>query len=262
VGLLTVGVSGAALASGTRPVGVKEVKVALGKLPRVLDGYTIAQITDIHVGPTIGRAFIEEIVAKVNAVRPDLVAITGDLVDGSVAELGDFVRPLEKLRAKDGVFFVTGNHEYYSGANEWIRFLEALGIKVLANERVPIRGDVGFDLAGVHDYSAGRFGDGPDLKKALLGRDPARALVLLAHQPKHILEAAELGVDLQLAGHTHGGQLWPWAYLVKLQQPYVAGLHLHGRAQIYVSSGTGYWGPPMRMLAPAEITKVVLNTDG
>jgi predicted MPP superfamily phosphohydrolase len=218
------------------------------------------QITDIHVGPTIGGAFMEELVAKVNALRPDVVAITGDLVDGSVSQLGDFVRPLGKLQAKDGVYFVTGNHEYYSGVDEWTAFVESLGIKVLANERVRVRGDdAGFDLAGVHDWSAGQFGAGPDLKRATTGRDETRALVLLAHQPRQVLEAAKLGVDLQISGHTHGGQLWPWTYAVKLQQPYVAGLHAHGSAQIYVSSGTGYWGPPMRLFVPAEITCIELS---
>jgi len=247
-----------AIASGLRPVEVKRVKVALGKLPAALDGYTIVQLSDVHVGPTIGLAFIEELVAKVNALKPDLVAITGDLVDGSVAALGDLVRPLEKLRTKDGVYFVTGNHEYYSGAEEWVRFLGSLGVRVLENERVAIGATAGFDLAGVNDWTAHQFGEGADLKRAVAGRDASRALVLLAHQPKQIEEAAQLGVDLQLSGHTHGGQLFPFNYLVGLQQPYVEGLHNHGRAQIYVSSGTGYWGPPMRLLAPAEITKIEL----
>ena len=262
VGVSTLGVSAAALVGGLRPVGVKPVKVALGKLPRALGGYVIAQITDIHVGPTIGRAFIEELVEKVNALSPDLIAITGDLVDGSVADLAELVRPLARLRARDGVFFVTGNHEYYSGVTEWLHFLGTMGIRVLANERVAIRGESGFDLAGVHDWSAPRVAERPDLKKALAGRDPSRTLVLLAHQPRHILEAEPLGVDLQLSGHTHGGQIWPWRYMVKLQQPYVEGLHRHGNAHIYVSSGTGYWGPPMRLFAPAEITRIEIVREG
>jgi uncharacterized protein len=258
-GALTLGASGTALAGGVRAVGVKTVRISLPKLPRDLDGYRIVQISDVHVGPTIGRAFFDDMIDKINALSPDLVAITGDLVDGSVAELGELVRPLQRIRAKDGVFFVTGNHEYYSGAEEWMRFLETLGIRVLRNERVRVRGDAGFDLAGVHDYGAAQFGPGPDLKKALAGRDPSRALVLLAHQPRHVLEAAKLGTDLQLSGHTHGGQLWPWRYMVYLQQPYVEGLHRHDQAQIYVSRGTGYWGPPMRLLAPAEITNIELT---
>jgi predicted MPP superfamily phosphohydrolase len=253
VGVVTLGVSGVALASGLRAAAVKRVRVALGKWPRALDGYRIVQLSDIHVGPTIGRAFMEDLVRRVNALSPDLVAITGDLVDGSVEELGDLVRPLADLKAKDGVFFVTGNHEYYSGAEQWMHFLTTLGVEVLNNDRVTIRG---FDLAGVPDWSAGGFSEAPDLARALAGRDPNRPCILLAHQPKQIVLADELGVDLQLSGHTHGGQLFPFRYLVGLQQPYVAGLHVHRRAQIYVSSGTGYWGPPMRLAAPAEITDI------
>jgi predicted MPP superfamily phosphohydrolase len=189
-----------------------------------------------------------------------MVVITGDLVDGSVAELEPHVEPLKRLRAKDGVYFVTGNHEYYSGANAWIAHLESLGIRVLRNERVPIRGEHGFDLAGVDDWTAHQFGGehGMNLEKALSGRDPDRAVVLLAHQPKAIVEAGARGVDLQLSGHTHGGQLFPFNFLVGLQQPYVAGLHDHGATKIYVSRGTGYWGPPMRVGAPAEITRIEL----
>src|SRR5262249_40460007 len=157
-------------------------------------------------------AFMEDLVRRVNELGPDLVAITGDLVDGSVEDLGELVRPLEQLRAKDGVYFVTGNHEYYSGASEWMQFLATLGVKVLANERVAVRGAAGFDVAGVHDWSAGQFGPGPDLARALAGRDTSRACVLLAHQPKQIEEADHLGVDLQLSGHTHGGQLFPFRY--------------------------------------------------
>jgi predicted MPP superfamily phosphohydrolase len=187
-----------------------------------------------------------------------MVCITGDLVDGSVGELGHLVAPLADLRAKDGVFFVTGNHEYYSGADAWIAHVRKLGVRVLRNERVPIRGEQGFDLAGIDDATAHHFGHGADLRGALRGRDPSRAVVLLAHQPKAIAEAADLGVDLQLSGHTHGGQLFPFNYLVKLQQPYVDGLHARAKTQIYVSRGTGWWGPPMRVMAPAEITRLTL----
>jgi hypothetical protein len=243
-----------------RGAAVRSVRVALGRLPKKLDGFVVVQLTDVHVGPTIGRAFIEEIVRKTNELSPDVVAITGDLVDGSVAELREHVAPLAGLKARHGVFFVTGNHEYYSGADAWIAELGRLGIRVLQNERVELRvGDDVIDLAGVDDHSARRVvGHGPDLEKALRGRDPTRELILLAHQPKAIFEASAKGVGLQLSGHTHGGQLWPWTYLVYLQQPYVSGLHRHGDAQVYVSCGTGYWGPPMRVGAPAEITKLTL----
>ncbi len=165
----------------------QEVEVTLAKLPRALDGFSIAQLSDIHVGPTIGRAFIEDVVRTTNAFTPDLVAITGDLVDGSVAELRDAVAPLANLASKHGTFFVTGNHEYYAGVDEWTAHLPSLGIKVLRNERVAVGGEAGFDLAGIDDYtSAGFPGHGPDLPRALAGRDAARELVLLAHQPKAV----------------------------------------------------------------------------
>ncbi|CAN5925458.1 metallophosphoesterase [soil metagenome] len=256
--LAGLGASGAGLASVLSPVAVRRVRVAIDRLGKAKAGYRIVQITDVHVGPTIGREFIEGVVARINALKPDLVAITGDLVDGSVAELEAHVAPLAKLVAKDGVFFVTGNHEYYSGADEWIAHLGKLGVRVLRNEHVQIAGEGGFDLAGIDDASARGNGHGPDLRKALAGRDDSRACVLLAHQPRGIDLADVLGVDLQLSGHTHGGQMIPWNFLVRLQQPFVAGLHKLARAQIYVSCGTGYWGPPMRVGAPAEITEIEL----
>jgi predicted MPP superfamily phosphohydrolase len=206
----------------------------------------------------IGKDFIEDIVRRVNALTPDVIAITGDLVDGSVEELAEHVAPLAKLSAKHGVYFVTGNHEYYSGAEEWIAHLRKLGVHVLRNERVRIGGDEGFDLAGIDDHSSAVFGHGPDLPKALAGRDADRACVLLAHQPRGVNLADSLGVDLQLSGHTHGGQMFPWNLAVRLQQPFVAGIHKLTHAQIYVSRGTGYWGPPMRVGAPAEITEIEL----
>jgi hypothetical protein len=250
------------MVSALRRVGVVPVRVPITKLPKDLDGYTIVQISDLHVGPTIGRAFVEEVVAKANAQRPDAVVITGDLVDGSVDQLEEAIAPLADLRAKDGVFFVTGNHEYYSGVDAWLAHLRKLGVRVLRNERVALRDAAGggLDLAGVDDHSARRFGrgHGTDLERALGDRDASRAVVLLAHQPKTFLEAVAHGIDLQLSGHTHGGQIWPWGYAVKLDQPHIAGLSREGASQIYVSRGTGYWGPPMRVGAPAEVTRVEL----
>jgi predicted MPP superfamily phosphohydrolase len=256
--VLAVGASGAALGSALSAVSVKRVRVAIDRLTAAASGMRIVQISDVHVGPTIGKVFIEDIVARINALKPDVVAITGDLVDGSVEELAEHVAPLAKLSAKHGVYFVTGNHEYYSGADEWIEHLGKLGVRVLRNERVRIGGDDGFDLAGIDDHSSGVHGHGSDLAKALAGRDVERPCVLLAHQPRGIELADKLGVDLQLSGHTHGGQLFPWNIMVRLQQPFVAGLHKLTRAQIYVSRGTGYWGPPMRLGAPAEITEIEL----
>jgi hypothetical protein len=252
----------AAVRGGLGRVSVRELRIRLGRLPRELNGLTIVQLSDIHLGPTLGREFMQDIVARTNALEPDVIAITGDLVDGSVEHLREHVAPLAELRAPHGVFFVTGNHEYYSGPVAWCRELERLGIRVLRNERVSIgNGNASFDLAGTDDYNAARFGHGhgEDLERALAGRDESRELVLLAHQPRTIKEAKGYGVGLQLSGHTHGGQLWPWNYLVYLQQPVVSGLARFGRSQVYVSNGTGYWGPPMRLGAPAEITRVTLE---
>jgi predicted MPP superfamily phosphohydrolase len=252
-----------ALRSALGPVAVKRVPVTLARWPEAMNGFKLVQLTDIHVGPTIGRAFIETIVAHTNALNPDLIAITGDLVDGTVEELRDSVAPLAQLRARHGVYFVTGNHEYFAGAAPWIGELTRLGIRCLRNERVTIGdGDAGFDLAGADDRSGARSrepGHGEDLEKALAGLDPEREVVLLAHQPKSVFAAARFGIGLQISGHTHGGQIWPFSYLVRLQQPFIAGLHRHEGAQVYVSRGTGYWGPPMRLGAPAEITQLVLT---
>ncbi len=244
------------------PAGVRTVEVTLARLPRELTGFTIAQITDLHVGLTQGRGWVREVVERVNALEPDLIAITGDLIDGTPERIGSEVEPLADLSAPRGCYFVTGNHEYFSGFEPWQPVLEGFGIRVLRNRSIPIEVEGrGFDLAGVNDHDAARIGDGqgPDLKRALADRDPRREVVLLAHQPRAIDEAARLDVGLVLSGHTHGGQLWPWMHLVGLQQPYVSGLHRHGdRTQIYVSEGTGYWGPPVRVGTRSEITLIRL----
>ncbi|HWN71132.1 MAG TPA: metallophosphoesterase, partial [Haliangium sp.] len=241
---------------------INEVPVTLSRLPASFDGFTIAQLTDIHVGFTVSRSFVEALVERTNALQPDLIVITGDLVDGDVPTLADGVAPLANLRAPHGVYFVTGNHEYYSGVEQWVAELRRLGITVLRNQHVRIDQDGdGFDLAGIDDHDAARFGDdqGPDLAKAVAGRDPARELVLLAHQPRQVFAARDHGVGLQLSGHTHGGQIWPWHYLARAQQGFLAGLHRERDTQIYVSRGSGYWGPPVRVGAPAEIAKIVLR---
>ncbi len=263
----TAGVSAFAFRSATGPAEITEVPVRLERLPRSLSGLTLAQITDLHVGPTIGERHVRRIVDQVNALRPDLVAITGDLVDGTVRELGAAVGHIARLQARHGVFFVTGNHEYYSGVGPWLAELERLGIRVLRNERVAIGdGSASLDLAGVHDWSSHGLGGGNeiDLGRALAERDPDRALVLLAHQPRGIGDAVRAGVELQISGHTHGGQIVPFNLLVRAIYPYVKGLHRHeedGRAgQIFVSRGTGYWGPPLRLGAPPEIAKIILTS--
>ena len=241
--------------------GITEVPISLKRLSARLDGFKIVQLTDIHVGNTIGRGFVEDVVARANSAEPDLIAITGDLVDGTVTELADAVAPLADLRAPHGVYFVTGNHEYYAGVDEWLEHIAGLGIRVLRNERVAIGGDEGFDLVGVDDHNSKRWpGHGADLAKAVAGRNPSRELVVLAHQPRQIHESVKHGVGLQLSGHTHGGQIWPWHYLAMAQQGgLLAGLSRHGETQLYISRGTGHWGPPVRVFAPAEITRVVLR---
>jgi predicted MPP superfamily phosphohydrolase len=263
VGVVGVLVSGAGFAAAVGPVRIEKVLVRLRKFPAKLGGFKVVQITDLHIGPTLGKTWLEDVVARVNAQDPDIVAITGDLVDGSVADLSEHTAPLAKLRAKHGVFFVTGNHEYYSGADEWIAHLRTMGIQVLRNQHVTIgEGDDVFHLAGVDDFASGRWpGHGPDLAGALAGRDESRAVVLLAHQPKQIFEAVKQGVGLQISGHTHGGQIYPWGYMVKLDQPYLAGLDRRGDTQIYTSRGTGYWGSPMRVLVPSEISVIELHPE-
>lgn len=259
VALFSLGLGGEAMARALDGFRKKHVRVELAKLPPALHGFRIAQLTDVHVGPTIGRGFVERMVHETNVLLPDVIAITGDLVDGSVENLREHVAPLGQLRARHGVFFVTGNHEYYSGVEEWVEELERLGIRVLRNERVTIgSGDDSFELAGVTDYSAGRYGDAPDLSRALAGCPADREIVLLAHQPRAVHEAAQRDVGLVLAGHTHGGQFWPWSWVVHLAQPVVSGLARFGRTMIYVSAGTGYWGPPMRLGTEAEIAVVEL----
>lgn len=251
---------GAFMAARAIPA-VKKVNVSLSRFPAPMNGFRIVQLTDIHVGPTIDGAWLEDIVTRVNELDADVVAITGDLVDGDVASLRDHVAPLGKLKAKHGVYFVTGNHEYYSGVDEWIEELTRLGIRVLRNEHVSIGGAQGFDLAGVDDWRAKGFGrgHGADLERALAGRDEAREVILLAHQPKQAPEAARHGVGLQLSGHTHAGQIFPWGFFVRIDQPFVAGLDRLEGLQIYTSAGTGYWGPPMRLAAPSEITLLTVT---
>ncbi|WP_432152312.1 metallophosphoesterase [Streptomyces sp. bgisy029] len=259
-------VGGAAAAAGLATVGygtadvlrgpsVKRVTVPLAKLPRAAHGFRIAVVSDIHIGPILGRAHTRRIVDTINSTSPDLVAVVGDLVDGSVADLGSAAEPLAGLRARHGSFFVTGNHEYFSGAEQWVNHVRELGLIPLENARVEMGG---FDLAGVNDIAGETEGQGPDFVRALGDRDRSRAAVLLAHQPVVIHDAVEHGVDLQLSGHTHGGQLWPGNYLAELANPTVAGLEQYGDTQLFVSRGAGAWGPPVRVGAPADITVVEL----
>ena len=258
-----------------RTPAVVRVDVPIKGLPGALHGFTLAQISDIHVGPTIKQAYLQRIVGKVNALGADVVAITGDLVDGSVAALAAHVAPLAGLQSRHGTFFVTGNHEYYSGAQAWIDELRRLGLTVLMNEHVvlhhgnALHGDAQDDsqimaplvLAGVTDFGAHHFDEAhrSDPHAAIEGAPPAALVrVLLAHQPRSAAAAASAGFDLQLSGHTHGGQFYPWNLFVRFQQPFTAGLGKLQNLWVYTSRGTGYWGPPKRFGAPSEITAIRL----
>ncbi|MGW7274268.1 metallophosphoesterase [Streptomyces sp. NPDC054864] len=259
-----VGGTAAAVAVGTvghgtygvlRGPRVKRVTVPLAKLPRGAHGFRIAVVSDVHLGPILGRGFTQRVVDTINGTQPDLIAVVGDLVDGSVEDLGPAAAPLAQLRARHGTYFVTGNHEYFSGAEQWVDHVRELGMRPLENARTELPG---FDLAGVDDVAGEREGHGPDFAKALGDRDRSRASVLLAHQPVVIHDAVKHGVDLQLSGHTHGGQLWPGNFIADLANPTLAGLERYGDTQLYVTRGAGAWGPPVRVGAPSDVTVVEL----
>jgi hypothetical protein len=262
VPLLALAVTLVGFINARRLARVVKVEVPIAGLPAPLHGYSIAQISDIHVGPTIKRAYLNAIVNKVNSLKADAIAITGDLVDGSVQRLSLHTEPLRRLAAPDGTFFVTGNHEYYSGAEQWVAELRRLGLRVLMNEHViRRREDAAIMIAGVTDYSAQHFNPlhkSDPLRAAAGAPDDVAVKVLLAHQPRTAPAALEAGFDLQLSGHTHGGQFFPWNLFVPLQQPFVAGLNRVRSLWVYTSRGTGYWGPPKRFGAPSEITLVRL----
>jgi hypothetical protein len=245
-----------------RTASVVDVDVPINGLPDALHGFTIAQISDIHIGPTIKHNYLEAIVDKVNQLDADMIAVTGDLVDGSVRNLAPHTKPLARLQARHGSYFVTGNHEYYSNAHEWIAEVRRLGLTVLMNEHVVLqhRGST-LLVAGVTDYTAHHFDPAhrSDPHAALAGAPEQVAVrILLAHQPRSAEAAADAGFDLQLSGHTHGGQFFPWNFFVPLQQPYTAGLNRLRQLWVYTSRGTGFWGPPKRSGAPSEITRLRL----
>lgn len=259
-------VAGAAAAAAVGTVGygtygvlngpsVKRVTVPLAKLPRAAHGFRIAVVSDIHLGPVLGRGFAQTVVDTINSTQPDLIAVVGDLVDGSVKDLGPAAAPLARLKARHGAYFVTGNHEYFSGAEQWVAEVRRLGLIPLENARTELPH---FDLAGVNDVAGEDEGQGPDYAKALGDRDRARACVLLAHQPVMIHDAVDHGVDLQLSGHTHGGQLWPGNLVAGAANPTLAGLERYGDTQLYVSRGAGAWGPPTRVGAESDITVIEL----
>lgn len=242
--------------------GVYEVDIPLKDLPQEFDGFRIVQITDLHVGPTIGREYTGKVVEMANGLDPDLVALTGDFVDGSVAQIGSALAPIAQLKSRHGVFFVTGNHEYYWGVEEWLDEYRRLGARVLLNEHVLIKKDgQELVLAGVTDYSAAHIipAHASNPRKSIEGASEKAIKVLLAHQPASYKQAAQAGFHLQLSGHTHGGQFFPWSIVVSLAQRYYKGLNKHEGLWIYVSRGAGYWGPPIRFLVPSEITRLTLR---
>lgn len=234
---------------------LKRVTVPLAKLPRAAHGFRIAVVSDIHLSPMLGRGFAQKVVDTINSTQPDLIAVVGDLVDGDVADLGPAAAPLAGLKARHGSYFVTGNHEYISGAEQWVEEVRRLGLTPLENARRELPY---LDLAGVNDIAGEDEGQGPDFTKALGDRDTSRAVVLMAHQPVQIHDAVDHGVDLQLSGHTHGGQMWPMTYVAQAANPTLAGLERYGDTQLYVTRGAGAWGPPVRVGAPSDITVVEL----
>jgi len=267
VGGMVLSLSGLALRNGLRGPRVRRIEISPARWPEALDGFRIVQISDIHVGPILGADFARGVTTEVNALEPDLVAVTGDLVDGPLRLIREGVEPFAELEGRLGTFFVTGNHDYFSGVLDWVTQCREMGLRVLRNERVtihdPARGGR-FELAGTDDYRGGGIHDEPheDLDAALEDLPPDRPTVLLAHDPTTFRRARHMGIALQLSGHTHGGQIFPFWLGVKLVVGYVSGLYRHGDAQLYVSRGTGFWGPPMRLGAPAEITEITLRAGG
>lgn len=242
---------------------VVRVEVPITGLDARLDGFRIAQISDIHIGQPLTRDELARIVDRTNALGADLIAVTGDLVDGRVDVFASDTDPIRDLTAPHGVFFVTGNHEYYSGAKAWEREIASRGLTVLTNEHRVLNVDgAAVVVAGVTDYTAGQFvpEDASDPAKALSGAPADVLRLLLAHQPKSVIEAAKVGAHLQLSGHTHGGQYWPFTLLIDLFHPVTSGLSRFEDVWVYVSRGTGVWGPRMRVGAPNEITELVLRS--
>lgn len=240
------------------------LNIAINTLPKSYHNFKIIQLSDLHIGDGQNKKWLENVVTKVNSQAPDIVAITGDLIDGKLENLMYDVEPLKNLKAKYGVYFVTGNHEFYSGADQWCNFLTSLNINVLRNQSKIIKNDKGdlLAIAGIEDYSANFIpGYSSNISTSIKNLENNIPIILLAHQPNSIDEAAKLGIKLQLSGHTHGGQIWPFNFLVKLQQPYVKGLHMHNNTALYISSGTGQWGPPMRFLTKKEISVINLLSN-
>ncbi|WP_284042902.1 metallophosphoesterase [Actinoplanes sp. M2I2] len=256
-GLTAAGVTGYGVRTALGGPRIDRIQIPLAKLPRVMDGTRLAVVSDIHLGPLTGINHTRRIVDVINSVQADIVCVVGDLVDGSVAELGRLAAPLADIQSRQGAYFVTGNHEYYSGFQEWVDEVARLDVRPLRNERLELGG---LDLAGVNDLNGGAEGDPADFAKALGDRDPSRPVVLMAHQPLAARDAAPFGVDLQVSGHTHGGQMAPFNLLVKLEQPVVSGLGRVDGVPVYVTNGAGFWGPPVRVGAPPQVSVIELRS--
>lgn len=242
---------------------IMKPKIPIKNLGQDLNGLTIAQISDLHVGPTIKEGYVESVVEQVNNLNPDIISITGDMVDGSVEYLAKHVEPLKDLHANIGKYFVTGNHEYYSGVDRWLDKTDQLGMtNLIDSHEIITKGKDLITLGGVTDYRSSTIKPEhkSDASKAFYNAPKDIPKILLAHQPWSIFGANDAGADLQLSGHTHGGQFWPFIYAVRMANPYTAGLHNHNGTWIYVNRGTGYWGPPMRLGVESEITLVTLKT--
>ncbi len=251
------------LFTASRGPKVEEIEIGINNLGSAFDGFRIVQISDLHAGSTITLKQFKRILTMTQELEGDMIALTGDVADGKPSSLPAYIEALKVLDAPFGKYFVTGNHEYYSGVDKWIAAMKGVGFEVLLNSHQVIeKNDNHLVIAGVSDYEGGhlRHGHDSDPHAALAGAPENTPSILLAHQPLSIHEAEKAGFDLVLSGHTHGGQYLPWNLFVGMQQPYVKGLHMQNGTAIYINRGSGYWGPPLRGGVPGEITVITLRS--
>ena len=247
--------------NATKDPVIKRVEIEIDGLPESLKGFRMAQITDLHVGSMIGGNFVEKVSRKIKELNADMLFFTGDAADGSVQSYGEHLKSLAEIHPKYGKYFVTGNHEYYSDMNGWLQLIEGLGFKILVNESQNIIvNDATIMITGIPDRGGGHFSSfhKTDMEKAVEGMKPSELKILLAHQPKDVEHAVKYGFDLQLSGHTHGGQYFPFSLLVQMAHPFIKGLHKRENTWIYINQGTGYWGPPLRIGTEPEISEFTL----